>query len=89
MTTHEQQNQGVVLFVGVAGFRRRHDQVVGWRLHQDHRFAAAPGLFVAKLIGDAAARDLNQPGPRVVGEPFARPLGGRGQQRLLDRILRG
>ena len=47
------------------------------------------GLVAAQEVGQAARRDGDQPGARVVGAAVARPLLRGRQQRLLDRVLAG
>jgi hypothetical protein len=43
----------------------------------------------AQVIGHAPPRHLNQPGARIAGKAFPRPLNGRRDQCLLNRVLGG
>ena len=49
----------------------------------------APGarLGAASRVDHATRRDADQPGPRIVGNALRRPLGGRREQCLLERVL--
>src|SRR5260370_14150148 len=79
MTAHEEQDERVVFFGG----RQLLD------LHNGGGFAAAASALAADVIGHAPASDLNQPGARIVGHAFARPLNGRREQGLLHGVLGG
>ena len=64
------------------------DVLVVRRLQRrDSLFAAAPRRFAAPLLDAPARGDPDQPGSRVARKAIGRPLHGRRQQRLLDRIL--
>ena len=49
--------------------------------------APAAGALAADVIGHPPRRDLDQPAARIVGHALARPLRGRGDERLLHRVL--
>ena len=88
MAAHEEQDEGIILLWGVVAVGgagnlqlRRHET--------DHdRLTAAAGHLGPDVIGNPPRRDLIKPGARVVGHALARPLRGRGDQRLLNRVLR-
>lgn len=77
VAAQEQQGQRVVL-VGGRGHRR-----------PPGGLAAGPGLFAAQQVDEAAGRDPDQPGARLLRHPVRRPLGRRGEQCLLHRVLAG
>src|SRR5262249_10863099 len=51
--------------------------------------APPPGRLAAELVGQPPRRDLDQPRARVLGEALPGPLGGCGEQGLLDGVLAG
>src|SRR5262245_7101328 len=79
MAAEEQQRQGVV--ARRTGRRGGLDRVL--------LLPAVAGRLGAEVIGAAAAGDREKPGLGVAGATLGGPLGGRGQERFLDRILAG
>ena len=63
------------------------DLLVGRNETDDKLLTKPPCGIGADLIGETPRRDPQQPAARVVGPPFAGPLGGGGDERLLDGIL--
>ena len=61
----------------------------GFRFSRHCGFPLATGNFAAHLVGHAAACDLNQPAPRILGNTLLRPLREGRDHGLLHRILGG
>ena len=78
MTAHKEQDERVVLL-------RLTFKLVD--LHRRGGFPAAAGQLAAQVIGHAPGGDLNQPGARIVGKAFPRPLQGGCDQCLLNGVL--
>src|SRR5260221_14660481 len=86
MTAHEEQDERVVLirFILDAGRGRHVVELRGRR-----SFPAPAGELAAQVVGHAPGSDLNQPGARILGSAFPRPLNRRREQRLLNGVLGG
>ncbi len=103
MTAHEQQDERVVTIgvgraPGAAKARSEIERHVVWRrgdlllhdrLHDHVGLATSSRRLRSDVIGHASRSDVDEPAARVVRKTFLRPLGRCGQQRLLDRVLRG
>ena len=86
MATHKEQDERVVLIGFIPSVDGRRQLV---HLHGRSGLALPAGQFAAHVVRHAAKGDLNQPGPRIVGNAFPRPLRGRRDQGLLHGVLGG
>jgi hypothetical protein len=91
VAAQEQQGERVIpVAFGRAGIGRVALAGRGRRLPgRGDVLAAAPGRLAAGLVGEPPRGHRDQPAPRVVGDPFLRPLPRGGEQRLLHRVLAG
>lgn len=80
MTAHEEQDERIVLLI-LGGKSSRQIAVA--------MLPALAGRFTAQMIGHAAAGHLNQPGARIVGNSFLRPLRCGRKQGFLYGIFSG
>lgn len=79
VAAQEQQPKRVVLLGGLGPAQRdRRGQLL----------TAAAGVVAAELLGEPPRGDPDQPPGRVVGHAAVGPLRRRGDERLLDRVLR-
>src|SRR6185503_20225911 len=58
------------------------------RFERDLVLAPPPRRFCPQVIGHPADGDLDEPSTRVLGQSLGGPLLRRGDERLLDRVLR-
>jgi len=81
MTTHEEQDERVVLLRRLRrdGLAEDRPEVV--------EFPAAASALAAQVIGHAPGRHLDQPCAWIVRKTFVRPLLRGGEQRFLHRIF--
>ena len=87
MTTHEEQDQRVVLLHGILGVGCGNDLFVGRPLRDDDRFTAPPRARAPQLVGQSPHRDLDQPPARIVGKALHGPLAERRDERFLDGVF--
>ena len=82
MNSRTSVSSGSIAGLGID--RRRNDErnVLG-----RHGLAIAAGHLAAHVIGHAPQRHVDQPAARIVRHAVARPLRGRGDQRLLHGVL--
>ena len=90
MTAHEEQDERIILLSSLPAILR-HVRGGCHLVPLQGRFGLPPpaGHLAAHMIRHAPRGHLNQPGARIVGESFPRPLDGRRHQRFLDRVLDG
>ena len=79
MAAHEQKNQRVVFCGDLSG---------GRFLKQGQAFAISPGLVTSPLIDHPPDGRVHEPTERFRRNAIARPVHGRREQRLLNRVFR-
>ena len=89
MTTHEQQNQRVVLIRAVEAVSGWNHLLLDRRLHHHHRLALSSGDVGAEVVGHAPRGDVDQPAARIVGDTLIGPLHRRREQRFLHGVFGG
>ena len=88
MAAHEEEHERVVVMLGVRDEDWRRARLDRIRAG-DEPFTPPARRFAADDVGHSADGDLDQPTAWIGGHTFARPLGRRGEQRFLDRVLGG
>ncbi len=83
MAAHEQENQRVVFDRRCILAALRHTR----RLLHHFRLAAPPCRFAADTVRHLSKCNLRQPGARIAGNAFARPLHHGRNRRFLNGIL--
>ena len=86
MTAHEEQDERVVVLFAF-GIEGRDEEE--WRFSGGGGFAIEARTLAAHAIGHAARGNVDEPGARIVGEAFLRPLICGGDECILHRVLGG
>jgi len=84
MTAHKEQDERIILIRFNLDIRRRRQT---FEFRGRSGFAATAGQLAAQVIGHTPGGHLNQPGPGIVWNAFARPLNRRREQCLLNGVL--
>ena len=86
MAAHKEEDERIILIRLILKVGRGHLVI---ELHGRGSFPAPASQFTALVIGHAPGSDVNQPGARILGQAFPRPLNSRRYQCLLNGILGG